>query len=67
MHEAPRRLLIHYTDSKGVRSVRTVRVYALTEQHLHGGCEVAGARRTFLLDRVSRVIDADTGEILKWH
>jgi tellurite resistance protein len=59
---------ITYRDAKGNQSRRRIRTRefdrANTNGYLTAHCEMRGAFRTFRMDRVTRAVDADTGEVL---
>lgn len=67
------RVLIHYVDAQGDRTVREIRPLAL-EGHLEGHtfsaqcieahCYSAKATRTFRIDRIQELADPRSGEVL---
>lgn len=54
-----------YTDASGVRSHRSVSVYAVDDEYFEGFCHQATDTRTFVIGRVrGKVLVRDTGELL---
>jgi hypothetical protein len=58
---------IDYRDAKGERSQRYVEAYTLIEKgkllYLQGFCHLKQSMRTFRVDRIRELIDAETGEV----
>lgn len=59
------RVLIVYTDRDGAITERIVNNAILKRGKVHGQCELRNQYRTFTLDRVTKAVDMETGEILR--
>lgn len=67
-HKVSANLRLEYTDAKGEKTTRNVRVREF-DNTLYGGilmgiCELRDAHRTFRFDRIRTCVDLDTGEVV---